>query len=565
MATMIPALSNLRLNEIGSRAELRFYSWCRDALPNSFTVFYSLRWTYKEANRLRDGEADFVICDENGGVLIVEVKGGGVRFDPLSDTWQTIDRNGKAFPLKRSPIAQARDSKYTLQKFLDEAPAWRRVFPFARPRFGHAAFFPDLDKIDQFVGIDAPPEVIGGRLQGGDGFQEWASRANGSDTGHTVALGPAGVSALVESLVPAIDVRPLLRSALDEAELQRVVLSTNQSATLSSLSRHNRASITGGAGTGKTILAVEKAKRLAADGNKTLLLCYNRPLARMLSKALEAFPNAGAQTFHEFCGRMILKVKQETRRDLKLEVESEHKDWDLYDQVLPEALARAAEMYVERFDAIVVDEGQDFKNTYWFPIELFTRDEERGTLYIFFDENQRLYGGEVSNPIKSEPFLLTRNCRNAVPIHRLAYKYYDGDTIEASQIAGEAMQIFSDSIILGARAIAESINDLIGSEGVEPGSICVLIAGSPKFDYIEKLESTVLAKNVKWRSMDDEQAPKSILIATVQQFKGLESEIVYLWGIDSALDADRGELIYVGASRAKSRLYTVGAADLTKT
>ena len=554
---MIPALSALGMSAVESNAERTFYGWCRDFLPSSMTVLYSVRWTYRESGKFRDGEADFVICDENCGVVIVEVKGGGVRRGPMTGEWETVDRNGRVSKLKRSPIAQARDSKYALLKFLEETPGWRRLFPQAKPWFAHAAFFPDLDRIDPLVGVDSPMELIGGRIQGGPKLRQWLNGVNGPSGQEIVKVGPGGVAALVAALVPAIDVRPLIKSALDEAEAQRMVLSVNQSSTLSNLSRYNRASITGGAGTGKTVLAVEKTRRLAGEGKKTLLLCYNRPLARVLAKSLEAFPNAGAMTFHELCGRMLQKVKFDTRRDLKLEVQQEHPDWDLYDRVLPEALARAAEFVEDRFDAVIVDEGQDFRSSYWFPIELFTKDGESGTLYVFFDENQRLYGGTDTNPIATQPFLLNRNCRNAVPIHRLAYTFYEGDPIESSEIVGKVSRIDAPSLIVGARAIANTINDLVGSERVDTNQICVLIAGTPKVDFIEALESLVLAKNVRWRGIDDQPTERSILVTTVQQFKGLESDVVFLWGIDLALESDREELVYVGASRAKSHLYLV--------
>jgi hypothetical protein len=559
MAKMIPALSAVRFDEMESNAERTFYKWCKDALPSTITVFYSVRWTVNEAGHLRDGEADFVICDELGGVLVVEVKGGGVSYSTRDGVWSTRDKHGTVHKLKRSPFAQARDSKYSLQKYLSSFAAWKRTFPKQLPQFGHAAIFPDLDSVEQFKSFESPLEIIGGRNDGGNALASWVRLALGSKNWNHLELGKGGVSALEAALAPQVQIRPLLRATIEDSEVQRIELSTNQSSVLSHLSRYNRAAITGGAGTGKTILAVEKARRLAEEGKKTLLLCYNRALAQLLAKSLAAVPNAAAETFHEFCGRMVRRAQQLTGLDLIAQIRQERPEWDLFDHVLPEALVRSADIVGVRFDAIVVDEGQDFRSDFWFPIELFLASEERGIFYIFFDENQRLYMDTLHLPVTTVPFVLTRNCRNATAIHDVAYKFYMGDPIDSSKIVGDVVVVEGLSLPGNARHIAKTITELIVSESVDPDDICVLVAGAPKLDYFDALEATTIPRSARWSSVSDGSAntSKEITLTTVYQFKGLESHIVFLWGMETASRSERAELFYVGASRAKTRLYIV--------
>lgn len=87
--------------------------------------------------------------------------------------------------------------------------------------------------------------------------------------------------------------------------------------------------------------------------------------------------------------------------------------------------------------------------------------------------------------------------------------------------------------------------------------MAVLIAGQPKSAYYELLQSHTLPDQVTW-AFEDHQSTDSVLVETVHRFKGLETSIEFLWGIDE-LDEERDrETFYVGTSRAKSILYLVG-------
>ena len=80
MACMYPSLVKW---EAGRDAERKVYEECVRQLDNSYTVFYSVAWQARDREgRPRDGEADFLVAHAERGVLIVEVKGGGIRHDP---------------------------------------------------------------------------------------------------------------------------------------------------------------------------------------------------------------------------------------------------------------------------------------------------------------------------------------------------------------------------------------------------------------------------------------------------------------------------------------------------
>ena len=97
MAKMVPNLSETTLNRLAgeraTRAEVKVFRALRDALPDACLVRYRVPWLSLTGDPV-EGEADFVVFDPQHGVLTVEVKGGGVEFDPTSGDWTSTDRDG---------------------------------------------------------------------------------------------------------------------------------------------------------------------------------------------------------------------------------------------------------------------------------------------------------------------------------------------------------------------------------------------------------------------------------------------------------------------------------------
>jgi superfamily I DNA and RNA helicase len=98
------------------------------------------------------------------------------------------------------------------------------------------------------------------------------------------------------------------------------------------------------------------------------------------------------------------------------------------------------------------------------------------------------------------------------------------------------------------------------NEGVQPNDVAVLIAASGKQAYYDELTSRPLPRTARW-SLETHRVPNSVLLDTVARFKGLESAIVFIWGLEQLdLNVDR-EALYVGLSRAKSRLSLIGTEE----
>jgi len=71
----------------------------------------------------------------------------------------------------------------------------------------------------------------------------------------------------------------------------------------------------------------------------------------------------------------------------------------------------AADILNWHVDAVIVDEGQDFREEWWLALRYLLNDPDSGIFYVFFDDHQNLYSsGGV--PLEVAPVVLRKNCRN---------------------------------------------------------------------------------------------------------------------------------------------------------
>jgi hypothetical protein len=247
---------------------------------------------------------------------------------------------------------------------------------------------------------------------------EWADEA-----GSRTAPALRGVDLLNSILHTPIELTSLLRSEIDEGEHEVVRLTTGQLMVLQQLKRVRRAEIRGGAGTGKTLLALAKARQLSREGYRTLLVCFNQPLARMLMEEIADSPERDrlhVSTFHQLC--------EDLGRDagtLPPKPNQPPQDW--WNQTLPDALLEAIPRLRERFHAVVVDEGQDFEKGWLTTLDLLLETPNEDVFDVFHDPARVLFREADSvESLGLQPQDPPLNCRNAQPIHRLVVGFAQG-------------------------------------------------------------------------------------------------------------------------------------------
>lgn len=558
MAKLIPELTETQIKEIKSRAEQRFYRACRDQLGNEWLVLHSIPYVVKLSGAPKDGEADFLIISPSKGFLVIEIKGGGVEYDPATRQWNSINVQVISNPIK-DPFQQGVAEKHAILDIIKKHSHWP-MLRISHLTCGHAVFLPDIDDIQPLIMPEAPREIIGGRANLNN-LESWVNNVfaywKGSSR-NSQALGKEGMKIIEQLFCTPRKVRPLLSAQIRDEEERRIELTLQQSLYLRVIGRRRQAIICGGAGTGKTLLAVDRASQLAETRVKTLLLCFNRPLADHLKDVVGQNNNLLPMTFHQLCEWRIEQAFQKTGRDLKVEAKQAYSNCDYFDVQLPYALSISTELLPERFDAIIIDEGQDFKDDFWLPLEMLLRDEKDSYLYVFFDLNQALYQQNAKLPVREEPFLLTVNCRNTRYIHEAAYHFYQGDPVDPPAIEGVPVESHPrETLPEQVNELHELVSSLISAERLAPKDIVILVAGRKKDAYYEALRSRLLPKGIKY-SIEAHRIPNTVLVDTVGRFKGLEANVLILWGLDEFDPTQDKEALYVAFSRAKSRLHLIG-------
>jgi len=541
MARMYP---NQISPDTESQAERLFYRAFRDDLDNDYAVFHSVAWQALDGEgRPRDGEADFVIAHPQRGILVLEAKGGTICCDPGTGCWTSTDHQGEVHDI-RNPFAQARYSKYALEDGL-QAMLHR---PQRGINVGHAVAFPDVVVGEELLGLDEPRQII---LDKTDlaGISKWVGRVlayyRGQASQRETAPGEEAVQALMDLLGKVQELRPALWGDLVQEQALLIRLTEQQYSILDALQRHRRAVICGCAGSGKTMLAVEKASRLARQGFRVLLTCFNKHLAADLRARLKSTPDLDVFNFQALCYELAERAEM-------LPVKED--DDQFYDRQLPEALVDAADALRVRYDAIVVDEGQDFRENWWIPLQTLLRDPDGGILYVFFDDNQRLYVQHSTFPIQQPPYALTVNCRNTQHVHRVVMKFYQADvTPVARGPLGRRVEVVSYE---GAQnqwtVLQNTLRRLTVDERVPAEEIAVLTPrATSKGRLLERSVGGGPALTGVWPP-----PPGQVYCTTIYDFKGLECAVVILADIyrwPPEWD-DMARLLYVGCSRARNHL-----------
>ena len=353
--------------------------------------------------------------------LVVEVKGGRLEYNGHTGEWTTTDRNNKTHILSKDPVIQAKDAHYNLYRKLKDAPLTAN---FNFPVF-HAVCFPDT-VIEKDIRLDLPidiiidkPRILDLEESISEIFKYWQKEK------HLIPPQQSGINSLINLLAPQITVRTYLGSDIKEQEEQIKLLTEEQFIALDMLSRERKAIIFGCAGSGKTLLAIEKAKRLANEGYSVLFTCFNSRLANWLNDKYGHLEGITISNFHKLC------IDYSNRAGIRIpSINSEIVQGDekyYYETIIPQSLIDAISQMGAQHNAIIVDEGQDFLDSWWVALDYLLFDPNEDVFYIFCDDNQNIYLGTEKNYLFQSPsIVLSKNCRTTKKIHEVIQKYYQG-------------------------------------------------------------------------------------------------------------------------------------------
>ena len=322
-------------------------------------------------------------------------------------------------------------------------------------------------------------------------------------------------------------------------------LSAEQAKILDVVQLLHRVEVRGGAGSGKTWLAVEQARRLAKAGKRVALISYSRGLAEWMRRRVSTFSYnqqpAYVGTFHGI------------GKDWGAPDGSDD-DSDFWESELPEIMLQLAsgQPTANLYDAIVIDEAQDFADSWW-PVVLACLKYDDDALYVFSDEGQRIFPRFGDAPADLVTLVLDRNLRNTKQIsqtfssmapNRMRISTHDGPAVRFVPCSYDQALDHADDVV-----------DQLIEEGWQPSDIAVLATGPRHPEQKQRQED---GWESYWESFWDKD---QVFYGHVMGFKGLERPAVVL-AVNEQPDRERArERLYVGLSRARDLLVVCGDPD----
>lgn len=525
MATMIP----VKPHDFPPESQEGLMFDALEKLPDGYYVFHSLRITNVEDNIFRESETDFVVFHADKGILCLEAKAGHVRYKVGS--WYYA--NGT--PMHNGgPFNQASSNKWKLKHYIENSKLSGII---SRCKFLHAVWLPSISQ-DELASMTMPPEadrvlvLTKEALRDPEPFLEKIFAIELPNKVETDLYQAESQRLIREVLCPQFNVFP---TASYDAELKKMVfhrLLKEQAGILNYLEEQKTAIINGAAGTGKTMIALEKAQRHAANGEKVLFLCFNVKLRDHLA---ENYPH-DLIDYYTMPGFACKMCNTATANYQKLHALLE----DMY----------LSESFPYRH--VIVDEGQDFGMDDIEEADILRLLKDiisdnsslDGSFYVFYDKLQLIQARKMPKFIEDADCKLTlyRNCRNTEniaitslrPLSERKPKLHDGcvkgvpANFHFSSDADSAISCLNDTL------------EKLRNEGFK--DIVILTC---------KTEDTSILSD----KISNHMYLKKYRFSTCRKFKGLEADVVILVDVDgSTFNSDNVLLYYVGSSRARIRL-----------
>ena len=512
------------------------------------TVYYSL--LQKNHKHKLIGEVDFLYVSERG-FLCVEVK-GGQNIYRNDRKWYSVNKLGKTNEI-HNPFVQAKECQYALKDYF--ITTYGRQSEQANYLIGYAVIFPEC----RFTGNgnDLVTEVVFDARYNLEDFPKYLERVfdywekleitrHGYKPRH---LSSEQLRQANDLLRADFHVVPSMHLELQHVEQKMIQLTENQYDVLDAVEYNEKAIVQGGAGTGKTLLALELTRKYIARGKRTLYLCFNGNMAEYAEMSLSGSNNCSVSTFHS----LMLK---------------ELGDLSLY-SLSPVELGR---MFLSRnqtpqyqYDVIIIDEGQDL-----FDIEILDSIDrfligglDKGRWAIFLDPNQNIFSNnsvfvqtmeyirELYHPT-IQP--LTTNCRNTQPIASRTAALTITPPAKNLKLSGpKVITKTYDNSQTFITLFTKELQSLLSS-GVAATDIVILSRykkQSSLLSSVKKLCNLEIIERRNIKSFGD----RCLNYYTVQSFKGLESKIVFYIDVDGFESVNDRMLNYVAMSRALLQLY----------
>lgn len=571
MAILIPSFFVSKDNLLG---EHRIFHLLKNSYNlNGYYIFHSLNII--NHNSKREGEADFVILGPLG-ILDIEIKGSNkiIRAD---GKWTYINKNS-SYTANESPFSQAKNNLYSLINNIKKNI--QDITIDIQKMSGYGVIFPNMVFKESSVEWDKKIILDENNLERLSDFiielyRYWRSKVNipkGLDV-----ISPTDIDKIKQYLRGNFETVESVRFFIKRNSDIITRLTVEQANILDALNENERILIKGLAGTGKTFLAIEQAKRITSQDKKVLFLCFNRLLAKNIYTQLKTFfDKIDVFNIDALYYRLLNQAYQSIRVNDNAELR------DLFFCYLNEAGFQN-----QNYDYLVIDEGQDLlnKNTLVLFDKLLSGGFSKGSWIIFYDDEvqNEIFAstelGETLQQLKkiSTSFTLNTNCRNPKKIIDETYRITKLPVAKILKLdhSSESISLLeykdNEELII---KVADTINTNIKS-GVKPNEITILFPKRSEA-ILEKVYQKItgindgfidiseMAKKMTDPMQDLLLPKKSISHSTIQAFKGMENEIIIIAGIENLSTDIEKAILYTGMTRARAKLYIIYFSSIKK-
>ncbi len=511
-----------------SSAEYKVFYRIRNCFvsDNSHIAFHSLNLTRHETKRF--GEADFVMVN-SFGLFVLEVKGGRINYQ--DGQWITTNREDQVFSIQ-DPFKQASGAMHAIAKAVRESGDLGQT----RLSIGYGVVFPDVEWNSKSSEWDRATICD---LNDFRNFEKWLSKFFSywrTKPGNDVRLEPKQLSRLKRFIRPEFELVEPLYNILNNQSKVAVKLTEDQYKYVDIAEANTRVLCHGGAGTGKTFLAAELARRLGNKDKQVLFLCKSNWLRQYLSTMIKG---------RHLTFSTINSVKLDKKRKR-----------------------------IRKFDVLIVDEGQDLFNFNDLDImdSLLAGGLEAGEWYIFHDVNNQagLFADQDKGQAKEVlAYLkdyapvnipLTTNCRNTVNILENRQSSLQCDVGNTGTGEGPKTEEFFISREKRGETLEKLITKLL-NQGAKESSITIL-SPMPYSQSSVALLPEAIGRRIQ--ELDDYSVrsfpPAKISFSEIKNFKGLENDVVVVVDLaaPNSFQQPRDKTQhYVAMSRARGLLCSI--------
>lgn len=548
---MIPPLIS---TEAPPGERLVFERLATDPVADDWIVLHSL--DIASHVRQTQGEADFVVLVPQQGIAVLEVKSHSTVARMADGRWQL----GKAPATSRGPFQQASEAMHSIRQYLIGRGIDLRAVPMVsgvlfthvRARSAlpptpewHDWQLMDLQDLRAGIAKAVTNLLTNGRQHLAAHIPAMATRTNRPDRDK--------LSKIANMLRPRFELGTLAVDMRRDREDELVAFLDEQYDALDAMADNRSVLFTGPAGSGKTFLALEAARREAGTGNTGRLLCFNRKLGQHLSSIMTT-DIVRVSSFHA----ELLRITGDSPP-----LSPDPAFWTK--QLVDHAIDRLLDTD-NAGDYLIVDEIQDLSQAAYLDVlDLLVKGGLAGGRCLFFGdfERQALYDvgdgrGELKERMPSlATCVLTANCRNrpriGAAVELLADMSPGYKRFRRTDDGAMPRYYWYEDATTQTALLANAIRDL-QTDGYGLDEIVVLSPRSRHSAAHAAIASDAWLRRILVR--DDTTMPRKgrVRFDTVHSYKGLEAPAVVLTDVDDAGAPRFDALLYVGLTRATDRV-----------